>query len=273
MFELNKIYNNDCLEGMKSLPDCSIDMIITSPPYWNLRDYGVEGQVGLEETPEKYIEKLVSIFNESKRILKKEGTLWVNIGDTYSTHSSGSKKHSHNFRKADVAASNGIGTLKKGKTGLPEKNLLGVPWKLALGLQSNGWILRNDIIWHKPNPVPGGQGKVFDRFTVSHEYMFFLTKSHKYFFDGENVRTETGARPKDVWKISTKPLKDAHFAVFPPELIETPILAGCPEGGIVLDPFMGSGTTALVSRKLKRNYIGFEINPTYIEIANKRLNN
>lgn len=271
MLNLNNIYNYDCMEGLSYLPDKSIDLCITSPPFWNLRDYGTEGQIGLEETPQVYIDKLVDVFREVRRVLKDEGSFYLNLGDTYSTHSSSSKKHTHNFRKADVAAENGIGTMKKGKTGLPEKNLVGIPWRVALALQSDGWILRNDIIWHKPNPTPGGQGKAFDRYTVSHEYLFFFTKKHKYLFNGEDVRTETKARPKDVWSITTKPFKGAHFAVYPPELITKPILASSPEEGIVLDPFMGSGTTGVVSQSLNRNYIGFELNSEYIEIANKRI--
>lgn len=269
----NTIIQGDVLEVLKQIPNESIDMCITSPPYWGLRDYGVIGQIGVEGHIDDYISKLTEVFEEVKRVLKNEGSLYVNIGDTYSTHASSSKKHSHNFRNSKVASDNGIGTMKKGKSGLPEKNLVGVPWRLAFSLQNSGWILRNDIIWHKPNPIPGGQGSVFDRYTVSHEYLFFLTKKHKYFFNGEDVRTETKARPKDVWSITTKPFKKAHFAVFPEQLIETPIKASCPNDGIVLDVFMGSGTTGVVAKKLNRNYIGIELNNEYVKIAKERIEN
>lgn len=274
-------------------------------------------QVGLEETPEAYIDKLVAIFREVKRVLMDDGTLWVNIGDSYATHASGSKKSSYNFKSPEVAAENGIGTLDKPTAksiGLKEKDLIGIPWMLAFALRNDGWYLRQDIIWHKSCPMPES---VKDRCTKSHEYVFLLSKSSKYYFDNKAIQEvatgydgrsatklqggtkwanadymfnqsaqtmavdgaerwnfENGIpvrNKRDVWTVNPSHYKEAHFATFPEELIKPMILAGCPEGGIVLDPFMGSGTTAVVARKLYRNYIGTELNPKYIEMANNRI--
>jgi DNA modification methylase len=276
----NIIYNMDCLEGLKSLPDNCVDCCITSPPYFGLRDYGVAGQIGLEETPEDYVQRLVNVFAEVYRVLKPTGTLWVNIGDSYATWE-----------------------------GIKPKDLLGIPWLLAFELRRAGWYLRQDIIWHKPNAMPES---VTDRCTKSHEYIFLLSKTAKYYFDNEAIfepvaistierskskklpryggdkytatpnkfyLTKSGnmyePRPsrnkRSVWSVSTKPFKDAHFATFPDTLIVDCIKAGSPENGLILDPFMGSGTTAVVARKLSRNYIGFELNPEYVEISNRRI--
>ena len=310
----NVIHNTDCLEGLKLLPDNSVNCCVTSPPYYALRDYGMSEQVGLEETPELYIEKLTEIFIQVHRVLKSDGTLWVNIGDSYngSGKVNGDKsvdkylqktnKHSHNIRVLKIE-------------GLKPKDLIGIPFMLAFALRSAGWYLRQDIIWAKPNPMPES---VTDRCTKSHEYIFLLSKSKKYYFDNKaiqevanydgrknmmrNVSTkyanadyseqspqtmqnsaterwhtnEDGEfirNKRDVWTVATKPLKEKHFAAFPQELVKDCILAGCPEGGIVLDPFMGAGTTALVARKFNRDYIGFELNPQYCEIAENRLKN
>lgn len=282
---LNKIIQGDCLEVSKILPDESIDCCVTSPPYWHLRDYGVEGQLGLEKTPEEYVQNLVNLFQEVRRVLKPQGTLWLNLGDSYA-----------------------------------EKNLVGIPWRVALALQAAGWYLRQDIIWSKPAVMPES---VTDRCTKSHEYVFLLSKNPRYYFDAEAIKEpavcgnwgarlarpsnksfpdelkngirsskrrgefngKTNALPgreafrsiknlrnkRSVWTVSTKPFKEAHFATFPEDLITPMVLAGCPQGGVVLDPFMGSGTTALIAQKLGRNYIGIELNPAYIEIASKRV--
>jgi DNA modification methylase len=286
MLELNQIYNMDCLHGLQQLLDNSINCIVTSPPYYALRDYGIDGQIGLESSPEQYVDQLVQIFREAKRVLRKDGTLWLNLGDSYC----------------------GTG----GLAGYKRKDLIGIPWLVAFALRNDGWYLRQDIIWHKPNAMPSS---VKDRCNTAHEHIFLLAKSPKYYFDYVAIQEpaaydgrhdtkmhgsskyHTSIMPdgqqqklanrgherwqwkdgvpvrnkRSVWSIPTRPFKGAHFAVFPEALAELCILAGCPEGGVVLDPFMGSGTVAVVAQRLHRNYIGFEINPEYIDIANNRL--
>jgi DNA modification methylase len=303
---VNKIINSDCIEGLKTLPDESVDCCVTSPPYFGLRDYGHDGQIGLEDTPEAFVGKMVEVFTEVKRVLKKEGTLWLNLGDSYS----GSGKGGQSEEKRSIGWQPEYGN--KGKTyGLKPKDLIGVPWMVAFALRSSGWYLRQDIIWHKPNPMPES---VTDRCTKAHEYIFLLSKSAKYYYDHEAIKYEmiessiqrnqngwngnedrgwiagkqnnlskylgsdkakeqTLANKRSVWTVTTKPFSDAHFATFPEDLIVDCIKAGCPEGGIVLDPFSGAGTTALVASKLNRDFIGFELNPEYIEITKKRLQN
>lgn len=289
--EKNTIINGNSLEVLKSLPDNSIDCCVTSPPYYALRDYGCDGQIGLEETPEKYIERLCDVFSEVRRVLTPQGTLWLNIGDSYNGNKVGNTEVVKNKK---VSESNDF--RKKLWSGAKPKDLIGIPWMLAFALRSQGWYLRQDIIWHKPNPMPES---VTDRCTKSHEYIFLLSKSQKYYFDYEAIQEkakypfdnrgergdsrrgtqmnsmsgQTGEmrNKRDVWTVNTKPCKEAHFATYPFELIKPCILAGCPENGIVLDPFMGSGTTAIVARSLNRNYLGVELNPEYIKIAHKRL--
>ena len=325
--EKNTIINGNSLEVLKSLPDNSIDCCVTSPPYYALRDYGCDGQIGLEETPEKYIESLCDVFSEVRRVLTPEGTLWLNIGDSYNGNKVGNIEVVKNKK---VSESNDFH--KKLCGGAKPKDLIGIPWMLAFALRSQGWYLRQDIIWHKPNPMPES---VTDRCTKSHEYIFLMSKSQKYYFDYEAIqepcadqsrtnyacgnrtnginkdrndndfgersknwkpRTKNcqydGQKPnsfhlsrengepdkeyyvrnkRDVWSVNVKPCSEAHFATYPFELIKPCILAGCPENGIVLDPFMGSGTTAIVARSLNRNYLGVELNPEYIKIAHKRL--
>ena len=303
--EKNTIINGNSLEVLKSLPDNSIDCCVTSPPYYALRDYGCDGQIGLEETPEKYIERLCEVFSEVRRVLTPQGTLWLNIGDSYNGNKVGDTEVVKNKK---VSESNDFH--KKLWGGAKPKDLIGIPWMLAFALRSQGWYLRQDIIWQKPNPMPES---VTDRCTKSHEYIFLLSKSQKYYFDYESIMEpcadqernnfQSGSRanginkdrndndlgersktwkPKtidnqkvrnkrSVWEVNTKPCKEAHFATYPFELIKPCILAGCPENGIVLDPFMGSGTTAIVARSLNRNYLGVELNPEYIKIAHKRL--
>lgn len=303
---MNEIIQGDCIEGMRTLPDQSVNCCVTSPPYFGLRDYGHEGQIGLEETPEQFVAKLVDVFREVKRVLKDDGTLWLNLGDSYASNMKGSGGPS---KKQDSNAGS-LYEPKKFNHGVKEKDLIGIPWMVAFALRADGWYLRQDIIWHKPNPMPES---VTDRCTKSHEYIFLLSKSQKYWYDHEAIKEEScgdsgfakqrkfgqsnfaktkedryvndarsgngygdykddGYRNKrSVWTVTTKPYSEAHFATYPEDLIVDCIKAGCPEGGIVLDPFMGAGTTALVARKLNRNYIGFELNPEYIRIANNRL--
>ena len=293
---INKIINGDCLDVMKDIPDESVDMVMTSPPYWALRDYGVEGQLGLESTFQEYINKLCDIFDEVKRVLKKEGTCWVNMGDTYSGMKVG---NTENIKNPNVETKSFV----KLKQKIQDKCLLQIPSRFAIEMTNRGWILRNELIWHKPNCMPSSAK---DRFTVDFEKIFFFSKNKKYWFETQHEDTgrkykrtisindkkvfggdgyagkgkanregriiETCGRNKRcVWKITTKPFKEAHFAVYPPELCETPIKAGCPQGGIVLDPFFGAGTTGVVAKKLGRDYIGIELNPEYIKIAEKRL--
>lgn len=302
--DINKIYNSECHSGLKCLPDNSVNCCITSPPYYGLRDYGNDAQIGLEATPEEYIQKLVEVFREVRRVLIDDGTLWVNIGDSYN----GSGKAGLNpdyigkhktFGKVGNPKTFGIPTHLKN---LKPKDLIGIPWMLAFALRADGWYLRQDIIWNKPSVMPES---VRDRCTKAHEYIFLMSKSRKYYFDSKSIAEpsvsfDTNIRNRDtsklnntpgrskmkgltrnnyltrnkrsVWTVATQPLKEAHFATFPEKLIIDCIKAGCPENGIILDPFMGSGTTAIVSRKLNRNYVGFELNPKYVEIANKRIN-
>lgn len=321
--ELNKIYNQDCLTGMQQLPDQSVHCCVTSPPYWGLRDYGVDGQHGLEETPEAFISRQVEVFRELRRVLRDDGSLWVNIGDSYaaSGRGGGGGSFQNNDMGTKVSKSN---NKRSPVTGYKRKDLVGIPWMLAFALRADGWYLRQDIIWSKPNPMPES---CQDRCTKAHEYIFLLTKSEKYYYnaaaiatpykektyttfgivskgygdgtgliqsenwardvkirkpkqwkmpDGWDQRTKEeqqfeGANKRSVWTMATKPFKEAHFATFPEELPYTCILAGCPENGVVLDPYMGAGTTALVARKTNRNFIGFELNPEYLAIAENRL--
>jgi DNA modification methylase len=269
----NRIINGCCLDVLKTLPDCSVNCCITSPPYYGLRDYGVDGQIGLEETPEEYVQKLVAVFREVRRVLKDDGTLWLNLGDTYAA--SRSYQVTDNKHK-DVG--NKIG--HSVPPGLKQKDLIGIPWMVAFALRADGWYLRQDIIWHKPNPMPES---VKDRCTKAHEYVFLLSKKQRYYFDADAIAEDTvcgnsGCKlhtekrnKRSVWTVNTAPCKEAHFATFPKKLIEPMILAGCPKGGVVLDPFIGSGTTGMVSVSLQRKYIGIELNKKYCEeIADKR---
>lgn len=342
---MNKILQGDALEKLKELPSKSVNCIMTSPPYWALRDYGtsnweggsvecdhklpetekdpknpdanahafrfirescykcgakrIDLQLGLEPTFQEYINKLCDIFDECKRVLRKDGTCWVNLGDTYSNNSSYSSLGRQGFEKIEGMINHKV---------IEEKSLCNIPARFSIEMQNRGWILRNVIIWHKPNCMPSS---VTDRFTVDFEYLFFFVRSQKYWFEtqyepsiwfkkdkraltggstksGKSVtdegnqysinksgsfnQTSKGNRNKRaVWTITTKPFKEAHFATYPEELCETPIKAGCPKDGIVLDPFFGAGTTGLVALKQNKRFIGIELNPEYIEIAKKRL--
>ena len=308
--KIDIVYNEDCLQGLRKLPADSVDCCVTSPPYYALRDYGMDEQIGLEETPQAYIDRLTDVFMEVYRVLKPTGTCWLNIGDSYNGNKKGNTETNKNKR---VAESNHFE--KKLWDGAKQKDLIGIPWMLAFTLRAKGWYLRQDIIWHKPNVMPE---PVKDRCTKSHEYIFLLSKSERYYFDYEQIQEDattmenrpagvvrnrkfgydskqnrhpeaylmsgtskqgevsaddmpTGKRNKrDVWSVNTKPDLNAHFAVYPEELIRPCILAGCPKGGVVLDPFMGSGTTARVARHWGRHFVGFELNPEYIDIINKK---
>jgi DNA modification methylase len=279
---------------------------VTSPPYFGLRDYGHDGQIGLEQTPEQYIAAMVEVFRCVRDVLADDGTLWLNIGDSYYNYRPGKgqalAKQTVSNTKQDLPEL----CARRGNKldGLKEKDLIGIPWMLAFALRADGWYLRQDIIWHKPNPMPES---VRDRCTKAHEYVFLLSKSQKYYFDHEAIKepsvragekaggskyssadadvalggrhtaatlagvvSETRSR-RSVWSVATRPYKGAHFAVFPSELITPCVLAGSPEGGIVLDPFMGSGTTALVAKQNSRHYLGCELNPAYKPLQDKRL--
>jgi DNA modification methylase len=311
---MNKIINKDCINGLKEIPEKTIQTCVTSPPYFGLRDYGVNGQLGLENTPEEYVQKMVQLFREVHRVLKDDGTLWLNLGDSYfsSTKGSGGSNPDTSPKQRYKGKENAQGgysiKLSPGELPIKPKDLIGIPWRVAFALQADGWYLRQDIIWHKPNPMPES---ITDRCTKSHEYIFLLSKSPNYYFDNESIKEplsessmsrlkqnielqngsdrangqqkkngnlkavgdiQSGKRNKrSVWTVATKPYKEAHFAVFPDTLITPCILAGSKEGDIVLDPFMGSGTTAEVALRLGRQYLGFEINPEYVELAEKRL--
>lgn len=356
MFEINKIYQGNSLEILKTFPDESIDMVMTSPPYWALRDYGNENQLGLEPTFQEYITKLCNIFDEVKRVLKKEGTCWVNMGDTYYGSGKGvggdiskskqtyvlpndwkrpSRESFNNIKvkkncilcgKEFEGSSNSQFCSKEclNKKGnsfrsqnrlLQDKTLCMIPERFAIEMINRGWILRNQIIWHKPNAMPSS---VKDRFTVDFEKIFFFSKNKHYYFETqrephkeesikracrarENVKSKEysiaykeenvgyenmnekfekgelrsvhkdGRNMRTTWSISLNPFHEAHFATYPEELCVTPILAGCPKNGIVLDPFLGSGTTAKVATDNQRNWVGIELNEKYIEIAKERI--
>ena len=310
MLEINKIYLGDCLDVLQTFPNESINCCITSPPYYGLRDYGVEGQIGNEDTPEEYVQNLVNVFEEVRRVLKDDGTLWLNLGDSWagSNQVAGTKNltakqasnHGTNYMSSDSHKSK-ISKLN----GYKPKDLIGIPWMAAFALREAGWYLRQDIIWAKGNPMPES---VKDRCTKSHEYIFLLTKSRKYYFDNESIKEAAVTQPKardknkegyqadypkgdrfssgervygadgkrnkrDVWNVNIKPCKEAHFATFPDTLIEPCVLAGCSEGGIILDPFMGAGTTGMVAKRNNRNYVGIELNSNYIQIAESIINN
>lgn len=259
----------DCRESLRTIPDQSVHCVVTSPPYFGLRDYGVDGQIGLEQTPTEFVAKLVEAFREVRRALRDDGTLWLNLGDSYAS------AWAMPGGRRNVA---GQGSLSNGKRanrpnrlvdGLKEKDLMGIPWRVAFALQADGWYLRQDIIWSKPNPMPEGKA-ARDRCTKSHEYIFLMSKSRRYRFDSAAMSDDAKNR-RSVWSVSAKPFKGAHFATFPPDLIEPCILAGCPEGGTVLDPFGGSGTTAGVAIAHGRKAVICELNPGYAALMPARV--
>jgi DNA modification methylase len=302
--ERNTIFCGDALQVLKTLPDACVQCVVTSPPYYALRSYLPDShpdkylEIGLEETPAEYIEKLVQVFREVKRVLRDDGSLWVNIGDTYANdrswggHSSG--KHCKALHEVERP---------RRYTGLPSKNLIGIPWRLAFALQDDEWILRSDIIWSKGNGLPES---VQDRPTKSHEYVFLLAKNEQYYYNADairepcvtssNVRDRAkegawasgalltpigqgtrewnhplGRNKRSVWTINTQPLPQAHFAVMPPKLVEPCILAGSRPGDLVLDPFLGAGTVALVALQQNRAFLGIELNEAYVRLAEKRI--
>lgn len=303
-----KIIQGNSLEQLKQIPNESIDCCITSPPYWHLRDYNIQGQFGLEDYISDYIQNMTNVFSEVYRVLKKEGTLWLNIGDTY-FGGGNNKGNTQPLSKKQGTNKGATGQLAKKdwvtQLNLKNKDLCGIPWRLAFSLQKEGWYLRQDIIWEKPNVMPES---VVDRCVKSHEYVFLLSKSKKYYFNHEIIKEDTthaheskwdnhlnglhsgeshlgqgsstrkfGSNPtkrnkRSVWSIHTQPLKEAHFATFPEKLIQPMVLAGCPENGVVLDPFLGSGTTIVTCLKNNRSSIGIELNPEYIKIAENRIN-
>jgi DNA modification methylase len=303
---MNLIEFGDCRETMRKWKEQGIkaQTCVTSPPYFGLRDYGHDGQIGLEATPEEYINAMVEVFRCVWDVLEEDGTLWLNIGDSYC--GTGSKGDWADPKNPEGRNGQAVSKTQK-LAGYKSKDLIGIPWMLAFALRADGWYLRQDIIWHKPNPMPES---VQDRCTKSHEYIFLLSKSQKYYYDHESIKEEsvdfegtkkryeknfnafnggleTGAISRDnptaklefdgqrnkrsVWTITTKSYEGAHFATFPTDLIEPCILAGAPVGGIVLDPFMGSGTTAQVAQHLGRQYLGCELNPEYQPFQQKRL--
>jgi len=297
---MNKILFGDCRETLKTI-DVKARMCVTSPPYYGLRNYGDEDkQIGMEQTPEEYIEQLVDVFRSVRDVLTDDGTLWLNIGDTYYNYRSDGNypKQTVSRTKQDLPDFSPVRGNKLHN--LKSKDLIGIPWMLAFALRADGWWLRQDIIWNKPNPMPES---VKDRCTKSHEYIFLLSKSKQYFYDNEAikepVKQDWGTRDRtngkyhnpgsglaphsglsksydrknkrSVWTVTNKPYKGAHFAVFPPDLIEPCILAGSEENDIVLDPFMGSGTTAMLAKKHNRNYIGCELNEDYASLQTDRI--
>lgn len=316
--ETNTILQGDALEVMRTLPDESIHCCVTSPPYWALRTYGVDGQYGLEATPGEFVEKMVKVFREVRRVLRPDGTLWLNLGDTYMTDAgkqgARGRGGTEGIQKYVMASVPLQAPNRFASDGLKAKDLVGIPWRVALALQADGWYLRQDIVWSKTNPMPES---IKDRCTKSHEYIFLLAKSERYYFDHEAIqepavstenlidnlpapagtgryggrkytenpnvffRTKSGNlyKPKllrnkrSVWSIPIAHCNTAHFATFPQEIPRLCMSAGCPPGGIVLDPFMGSGTVGLVAVTLTppRRYLGIELNPDYIEMAEVRI--
>jgi DNA modification methylase len=321
-----KIQQGNCLDLLTEMPEQSVQTCVTSPPYWGLRDYGEADQLGLEQTPEEYTANMVEVFREVRRVLRDDGTLWLNLGDSYAGSWGAQSRSMGAVSDKSTLRGNGHvggGPKIKGLSGtqieahpkgthtgswvndhpdLKPKDLVGIPWRVAFALQADGWYLRSDIIWAKPNPMPES---VTDRPTKAHEYLFLLTKSPRYVYDADAIKEEaspvngeirfggnkygdsddpkhatksgnvyknSGYRNKrTVWTVTTQSFKGAHFAVFPPKLIEPCVLAGAPEGATVLDPFSGSGTTGMVALRHNRSYIGLELNPEYAEMSRRRI--
>ena len=256
------IFQGDAEVLLRRLPSNFFRCCVTSPPYWGLRDYGAEGQIGAEKDPSDYVRRLVAVFEQVRRVLSEDGTLWLNIGDCYT---SGNRAYRAPDKKNPVRA---MSYRAKTPNGLKPKDLVGIPWRLAFALQEADWFLRSDIIWEKPNCMPES---VRDRPTRSHEYLFLFSKSLKYYYDHENVRESGGRNRRSVWSIPTEPFLGAHFATFPPKLVEPCILAGSRPGDWVLDPFLGSGTVGVVCEQQRRNYVGIELNPKYVNLALERI--
>jgi site-specific DNA-methyltransferase (adenine-specific) len=309
IMEINKVYNEPCLDTLRKMPNDFLDSVITSPPYWQLRDYGYDGQWGLEPTFQEYLEHLWEMMDEIYRVLKPSGTVWINLGDTYSSVHTNTKHYNEKSGLAGTKTQEQATIKQIKKTNLPSKCLLLIPHRFAIGCIERGWIMRNDIIWAKRNGMPES---VTDRFTKKHEYFFFMVKSEKYYFDLDSIRDKVkseslkryeyslsgnkgnaerdligypdgdkthligkgknGGDVSDFWDIPTKPNKSSHYATYNDELLRKPILSGCPEGGLVYDPFMGSGTTAEGCLRANRNFIGSEMSDEYIKVFNARIN-
>ena len=304
------VLEGDARIELPTLAAESVQCVVTSPPYWGLRDYGVEGQLGLEPTPEEYVANLVAIFREVRRVLRKDGTAWLNLGDSYNTTPAGNRIPSgiSQLTAKRVGRLDEYNTQPKTFPGLKPKDLVGIPWRVAFALQADGWWLRSDIIWAKPNPMPES---VADRPTKAHEHVFLLSKSARYFYDADAVKspvtnggkvrhgpiyaasaavfgiekktgnmaddavwtTPTSANLRSVWNIATEPFPDAHFATFPKKLVEPCIKAGSRPGDLILDPFCGAGTSGVVALRLGRSFVGIELNPEYVEMARRRIEN
>lgn len=272
-----QLHQGDCLSSLKTVPDESVACCVTSPPYFGLRDYGHEAQIGLETTPDAYVAKIVEVFREVRRVLKKDGTLWLNLGDSYAGSGRGlmgdGTPSDRGNAKQGTNRGTTVGSFVHVETGLKPKDLIGIPWRVAFALQADGWWLRQDIIWHKPNPMPES---VRDRCTKAHEYIFLLTKSERYFYDYENAMepvTSEGRSMRNrrsVWSINTQAYKGAHFATFPSEIPRLCIMAGTKAGDTVLDPFGGSGTTGAVAIELGRSAILCELNPDFAQLIRER---
>jgi len=252
----------DSRDVLARIPTGAFQTCVTSPPYWSLRDYNIDGQIGLEGSLESYLADLTAVFREVRRVLRDDGTLWLNIGDSYT---SGGRNWRAPDKKNPIRAMN---TRPPTPDGLKPKDLIGVPWRLAFALQAAGWYLRADLIWYKPNCQPES---VKDRPTRSHEYVFLFSKSERYLYNHKAVRGPNGRNARTVLDINTQPYREAHFATFPPSLVEPCIKLGSNPGGLVLDPFIGSGTTGMVAASLGRRFFGIELNPEYVDIAERRL--
>ena len=309
-----EIRQGDCLDLLRAMPDGSVQCCVTSPPYWGLRDYGQDGQLGLEATPDSYVAGMVAVFSEVRRVLRDDGTLWLNLGDSYAADRGGSHPPAETLaggkggktstgKRVNRSRKDGYNPSRNARAfGLKHKDLVGVPWLTAFALRADGWYLRSEIIWSKPNPMPES---VRDRPTKAHEQVFLLTKNARYFYDADAIRQEhvrtwdeesngrglygggdnrpnknndlpvlphpKGANKRTVWTVSTQPFGGAHFATFPPNLIEPMILAGSKPGDTILDPFSGSGTTGMVALRHDRSYIGLELNPEYVELSRNRI--
>ncbi len=259
------LLQGDSVHVLRHLPSSCVQCIVTSPPYWGLRDYSIEGQIGLEKDLTEYIHRLVAVFNEAKRVLKDDGTLWLNIGDGYTSGNRGWRAPDKKNRARAMSVRPDT------PEGLKPKDLLGVPWRLAFALQEDGWYLRCDVIWNKPNAMPES---VKDRPSRSHEYVFMLTKSERYYYNYEAVMERAQAKSRNrrtVWDINTQAFPDAHFATFPTTLVRPCVLASSEPGDYVLDPFFGSGTVGVVCQEMERDFIGIELHPEYVSLACKRL--
>lgn len=264
--DASTIFEGDAVTVLRRLPSNSVRCVVTSPPYWGLRDYGIDDQIGLELTMPQFIQKLVAVFSEVRRVLTDDGTLWINIGDGYTSGNRG-------YRATDKKNPARAMTVRPDTPeGLKPKDLMGIPWRLAFALQDDGWYLRTDIIWNKPNAMPES---VKDRPTRSHEFLFMFSKSEKYFYNSDAVKQVAdggGLRNlRTVWSVNTKPYAGAHFATFPPELVRPCVKASTEPGDFVLDPFFGAGTVGLVCNEEGRKYAGVELNPSYVDLAVERL--